>query len=157
VYRYLLGALRDEEAARELFQDFAVRFFRGDFHRADPARGRFRDYVRTVVINLVNDYHEARRKQPGSLPADIPDRSTAARASDPDAQFIDDWREELLTGAWAALAENNQTYYAVLLFHVRNPDATSSEVAQAVAEELKKPFSPGNVRVTLCRARERFA
>jgi hypothetical protein len=34
VYRYLLGATRDEEAALELFQDFAVRFLRGDFHGA---------------------------------------------------------------------------------------------------------------------------
>src|SRR5205814_2382076 len=29
VHRYLLGALRDEDAAGELFQEFALRFLRG--------------------------------------------------------------------------------------------------------------------------------
>ena len=38
VYRYLLGAVRDEDAAMELFQEFALRFARGDFRRADPQR-----------------------------------------------------------------------------------------------------------------------
>src|SRR5262245_18556900 len=47
VYRYLLGALLDEAAAEDLFQDFALRFLRGDFRRADPGKGRFRDYLKT--------------------------------------------------------------------------------------------------------------
>jgi len=40
VHRFLLAALRDPEAAAELSQEFALRFLRGDFHRADPTRGR---------------------------------------------------------------------------------------------------------------------
>src|SRR5689334_39542 len=62
VHRYLLGAIRDEEAADELFQEFALRFLRGDFRRTEAGKGRFRDYVRTVLIHLVNDHHRARRK-----------------------------------------------------------------------------------------------
>src|SRR4051812_43279977 len=52
-YRYLLGAVHDSEAAKELAQELAVRFLRGDFHRADPDRGRFRDYLKTALIHLV--------------------------------------------------------------------------------------------------------
>ena len=37
-YRYLLGAVHDPDAADDLCQDFAVRFLRGDFRRADPGR-----------------------------------------------------------------------------------------------------------------------
>ena len=33
-YRYLLGALRNKADAEELFQEFALRFVRGDFRRA---------------------------------------------------------------------------------------------------------------------------
>src|SRR5262249_42995545 len=44
VYRYLLGALRDSDVADEVYQEFALRFVRGDLAGADPARGRFRDY-----------------------------------------------------------------------------------------------------------------
>src|SRR5688500_14765658 len=47
-YRYLLGAVRSPDAADELFQEFALRFVRGDFRRADPDRGRFRDYVKAA-------------------------------------------------------------------------------------------------------------
>src|SRR6266545_3004593 len=57
VYRYLLGATRDEDAAGDLCQEFAIRFLRGDFQRADPQRGRFRDYVKKALVNLVNDFH----------------------------------------------------------------------------------------------------
>jgi DNA-directed RNA polymerase specialized sigma24 family protein len=52
VYRYLLGTLRDPAAAEELTQEFAVRFLRGDFHRADPQQGCFRDFVRTALRHL---------------------------------------------------------------------------------------------------------
>src|SRR5262245_15733603 len=62
VYRYLLGALRDHDAAEDLFQEFAERFLRGEFRRADPQRGRFRDYVKTALIHLVTDYYRAQRK-----------------------------------------------------------------------------------------------
>src|SRR5262245_57328630 len=57
VYRYLLGAVRNEDTAADLTQEFALRFLRGDFHRADPQRGRFRDYLKTSLIHLVNDHH----------------------------------------------------------------------------------------------------
>src|SRR4051812_10699254 len=46
VYRYLLGAVRDPDTADELFQEFALRFVRGDFRHADATRGRFRNYVK---------------------------------------------------------------------------------------------------------------
>ncbi len=39
VRRYLLGALRDADAADELFQEFAYRFLHGDFRSASPERG----------------------------------------------------------------------------------------------------------------------
>src|SRR5688500_4971787 len=67
VYRYLLGALRDPDAADELSQEFALRFCRGDFHRADPEKGRFRDFVKTAVYRLIIDYQNRRRKRPAPL------------------------------------------------------------------------------------------
>ena len=46
IHRYLLRGLGDPDAAGELDQEFALKFLRGDFHRADPARGRFRDFIK---------------------------------------------------------------------------------------------------------------
>ncbi len=53
VHRYLLKALGDSDAAAELNQEFALRFLRGDFRHGDPIRGRFRDYVKRTVQNLM--------------------------------------------------------------------------------------------------------
>src|SRR5947199_4759448 len=73
VYRYLLAAVRDPEAADELFQEFALRLVRGAFQRADPQRGRFRDFLKTALIHLVTDHLKGKRKTARRLPADLPD------------------------------------------------------------------------------------
>src|SRR6516225_4718871 len=57
IRRYLLGAVRDANAAEDLWQEFAYRFLHGDLHGVDPQRGRFRDFVKGVLFHLVADYH----------------------------------------------------------------------------------------------------
>src|SRR5207244_8784969 len=69
VYRYLLGAVRDPDVAADLSQEFALRFVRGDFRRAAPERGRFRDYVKIALVHLVDDYYRSRRARPRQLAA----------------------------------------------------------------------------------------
>ena len=64
VYRYLLGATRDPNVADEILQDFAVRFLTGAFRGARSERGRFRDYLKTAVSNLINDYRRRQRRTP---------------------------------------------------------------------------------------------
>ena len=62
IYRYLLAAVRDRDAADELFQEFALRFVRGDFSRADESRGRFRDFLKTALFHLVVDAQRRSRR-----------------------------------------------------------------------------------------------
>jgi RNA polymerase sigma-70 factor (ECF subfamily) len=158
VYRYLRGALHDEEAALDLFQEFVLRFLRGDFRRADPAAGRFRDYLRAALVHLVTDYHRQRQAQPQPLSPDIGRRALPPdEGAESEAVFLRSWREELVNRAWEALAEAKPTYHAVLVFHVENPDVPSPRVAEQLAARLGKPFTAAHVRVTLQRAREKFA
>ena len=154
VYRYLLGALRDEDAANDLFQEFAVRLLRGDFRGADPARGRFRDYLKRALSHLVTDHHRARNRQPAALGAD----PVAAAPEPPDDAegFTASWRKELMNQTWSALAGHNAALHAVLLYHVENPQADSSQAARELSGRLGKALSAGNVRVSLHRAREKF-
>jgi RNA polymerase sigma-70 factor (ECF subfamily) len=157
-YRYLRGALHDEDAALDLFQEFVLRFLRGDFHRADPAGGRFRDYLRAALSHLVTDYQRDRRAQPQPLPADLAQRIVPADEEvDGEAAFLRSWREELVNRAWEALAEAKPTYHAVLLFHVENPEVPSARMAEQLTARLGKPFTAAHIRVTLQRAREKFA
>jgi len=154
VYRYLLGATHDEDAALDLFQDFAVRFLSGDFRRADPARGRFRDYVKTALIHLVSDHRRARRTEPMALPIDA--ASVVDPTWDDDDEFARSWREELIDRAWKALAKAHPVHYAALTLQADDPDLSSTEIATKLAQQFDKSMSTGNVRVVLHRGREKF-
>ncbi len=155
VYRYLLGAVRDAEAASELCQEFALRFLRGDFRRADPQRGRFRDYVKTALANLVNDYHRARQAAP--RPFAVEPAAPAQPSQPSEADFLSGWRQELLNQTWTALAEVNPAYHAVLLLRIENPEMPSPEMAERVGAQLGKSMTAENVRKALQRAHAKFA
>jgi len=151
-YRYLLGALRDEDAAMEMFQEFAMRFVRGDFRNANAERGRFRDYVKTALRHLVTDYHRQRQVRPVGLPSDL-----AAPARDEDDEFLASWREELLSKSWESLAAAHPPLHAVLLAHAEQPDASAAELAVQLTDSEGRSLTAGNVRVMLHRARTHFA
>ncbi len=154
-YRYLLGALGDAEAADELCQEFALRVVRGDFHKANPQRGRFRNYLRTALIHLVTDYHRSRQGWPQALgDADPP---ALQQTGDTEQQFLANWREELLHRTWKALADVSPAYYAVLQARIEMPDLSSAQLADHLAKQLGKPMTAANVRKTLERAHARFA
>jgi RNA polymerase sigma-70 factor (ECF subfamily) len=162
IHRYLLGALRDAEAADDLYQDFAYRFLHGDLRRVDPQRGRFRDYVKGVLFHLVADYHKKRQRLPRQMASDHEDPAVVC---EPDAEqervFLATWRDELLMRTWTALAEsdavNSQSFHAVLRFRAEHPQLRSHEMAEQLSQLLGKPLTAAGVRKTLERARDRFA
>jgi RNA polymerase sigma-70 factor (ECF subfamily) len=161
VHRYLLAVLHDPEAASELDQEFALRFLRGDFHRADPSRGRFRDFVKQALRNLMIDYRRRQRVRPQTLGDDLPERGEVpAEDRDFDQHFLGSWRSELLSRAWDALAtlqrETHQPYYDVLRLRVDHPETHSPELAALLSESLGRPISAGGLRMALQRARDRF-
>lgn len=164
VYRYFLGAVRDTDTADELFQEFALRFARGGFRNADPGKGRFRDFLRTVLINLIHDFGRAKKRRMDSLSPESPeptdDSSDGINLED---SFVLSWREELLDRAWRRLAEleahEGQPYHTILQFRAANPEARSGEIAAAMTEQLQpaNPFTDVGIRKLLQRAREQFA
>ena len=164
VYRYLLGATRDPDAADELFQEFALRFVRGAFRGADPKRGRFRDYLKSTLYHLVVDYQKRERKRPRSLDGDIVQPvAQSCETTMADQQFLQSFRDELLARAWSALAETehegSQPYYSVLKFRAENSNATSAEMARQLTNAIcpNRAFTETGIRKTLQRAREQFA
>jgi RNA polymerase sigma-70 factor (ECF subfamily) len=162
VKRYLLGALRDPEAADELTQEFALRFLGGKYGGAEPERGRFRNFVKGVLAHLIADHFRRQQARPRPLPLDSD--NVAASCTDPagpDPLFVESWRQELLARAWQALAEveaqTGQPFHTVLRLRVDHPDLRSPQLAEQLAERLGKPVSAAGVRQTLHRARDRFA
>jgi RNA polymerase sigma-70 factor (ECF subfamily) len=163
VYRYLLGTVRDLAAAEELAQEFAVRFLRGDFHRADPERGRFRDYLKSALRHLVHDYWRKKGTAAAALPTEdaeaLPDPAEDLAVLD--QPFLDQWREELLARTWEALEEaqrrTGQPYHTLLRWKTEQPEARSVQLAARLGDLLGKSFTETSVRKLLQRAREHFA
>ncbi len=161
VHRYLLRAVGDPEVAKDLNQEFSVKFLEGRFRKFDPSRGRFRDYLKRAVHNLMVDYF--RKKDPTRRLGTSEETTTL---SDPgmvefDAQFLQSWRQDLMERAWSALRDHEtrtmQPYWQILRLRMSRPDVRSPELAEELSRKLGRPMSAGNVRQTLHRARDKFA
>lgn len=162
VYRYLLASVRDPEAADELFQEFALRLVRGEFGKADAQRGRFRDYVKTALINLVINYHKKKNRQPVPIADEAEVAAEAREDFDSDKEFLEDWRKALLDRAWESLAATQDAkgppFYAALRFRSEHPELSGAELTARLVAELKpaEPFTEAGLRKILQRAREKF-
>jgi RNA polymerase sigma-70 factor (ECF subfamily) len=161
VYRYLLGALRDADAAEDLAQEFALRFVQGNLQGADQKRGRFRDFLKGVLFHLIGDHHRRRKKSPLPLAAEFEPAAASSETAPSDREFTESWRSELLSGAWKSLAQleeqSGHAYHTILHFRAERPDLRSEEMAEELSLKLGKPLTSAGVRQTLHRAREKFA
>jgi len=159
VYRYLLAALHDAHAADDLFQEFSLKFVRGDFRGADPERGRFRNLLKTSLSNMIVN----RRKQRSPLTASEQlAAATDPRAAAVEADFLDHWRKELLGRAWEALADAQKPggppYHAVLRLRSEQPELSAAELAERVSRQsqVTPALTEAGVRKVLQRARALF-
>jgi RNA polymerase sigma-70 factor (ECF subfamily) len=161
IYRYALRVLSDADLASEACQEFALRFVRGDFRHADPARGRFRDYVKTSVIHLLHEFHRVRDDRRKVLPLD--ERAAALLTLPPAVsdEFQVLWRKELLNRAWSEMeqrqAATGPPYHMALRLKADYPDLTAAELAERLHDAGKGEYSAAGVRQVLHRSREVFA
>jgi RNA polymerase sigma-70 factor (ECF subfamily) len=162
ILRYLVKATGDPHLAEDLAQDFAVRFLQGDFRGADPSKGRFRDFVKRAVLNLMVDHHRRRRVRPRHLEEDDPEPTIPGPDfAELDRPFLESWREQVQVHAWDALADyerqTGRPYHTVLRFRADHPDLRSPQMAETLSERLGRPLTAVWVRQMLFQAREVFA
>lgn len=154
-----LRKLVGNDAAEDLSQEFALRFLRGEFRKADPNRGRFRDYVKSAVIYQAMAHRKKRASQVHFGP--IPDDQRLSIDPDADNGFQDLWRTEVLNRAWADLEQysqkNEDLKFQVLNARAAHPDATSEQLAEQLSSEMGQVISAANVRQVVHRARTKFA
>lgn len=154
VERYLRLKLRDQNLADEVFQEFWTKLLTHKLAGADHNKGRFRDYLRTVLHRLIIDHFRGRKLQ--SLPpGDLLDPSK------PDADYDRVWREAVIRRVWtrlesyeASTAKNR--YATVLHLRVENPKASIDDIALRLSEQVRVKISPEAFRKTLQRARGKF-
>jgi RNA polymerase sigma factor (sigma-70 family) len=161
VYCYVLSMVRDEEAARELCQEFGLHFVRGDFHRACPDEGHFRHFIKKAVRNLVADWLRRQKSRGQRLDSAVLEDLAS---SEPDAEqmFHDKHQADLIERAWNRLAEfeverKDRWLYTLFRYGAEHPDQTAAEIADQLGRHLKVPLTEANVWQTLKRARAKFA
>ena len=163
IRRYLLASLKDESAADEVYQNFALKLIRGDFSKADPSLGKFRSFVKTVIYRMMMDHHRSKKtkaKQNELLDELAVEKSFEIEDS-ADAEFQQHWREGLLNFAWDQLKQHqlatDGVYHSLLWTKARNPELSNTELLAKVETECGQQINPGSIRVTLHRARQKFS
>ena len=171
VLRFLQREGRDEDAARELTQEFFARILGdGGFDQADPERGRFRSYLLGALKHFLADQrkHEQRLKRGGGAApesldapgadADAPTPQLAdAAATSPDAGFDREWALAVMARALEVLQKEFVSGGKADQFDTLKPwlmgEASSMSQADA-ARQLA--LSEGAVKVVIHRLRKRF-
>jgi RNA polymerase sigma factor (sigma-70 family) len=168
VFRYLLKKLRDEHAAGELASNFALRVLQGGplLERADPERGRFRDYLKGVLSRMVIDYYRQQQRENRQREAVDVEDSFIEPAAPPESLDVGDpdpddwWRQELLNQAWRGLEatekKTGQPYCSAVRLKEENAGLRSQQLAEMLSQRLGRPFTAANVRKIVQRGREMF-
>ncbi len=167
VFQYLKNELRDPHVAGKLFSNFALRILEVDkfLKRADPERGRFRDYLKAVLRRMIADHYreqqrEHKKQQPLVPGSDQEPADSFSAPEDEDQRFLGMWRQEIINQAWKALEvvekKTGQPYASFLRYHVDHPGCRSAQIAEHFSSRGGKKLSAAAVRQNIHRAREQF-
>ncbi|QEH32793.1 RNA polymerase sigma factor [Aquisphaera giovannonii] len=154
VTRYIHLKVRDDHLADEVLQEFWTKLLTGKLAGADRTKGRFRDYLRTVLHRLIID-HFRNRKLQSLPPGDLLD------ATQPDEDFDRVWRDAVLSRVWSRLetfqaATPKNRYASVLQIRRDYPKASIDEISEHLARLNGVVMSPEAFRKNLQRARAKF-
>jgi len=154
VERYLRLKLRDSNLADEVFQEFWTKLLTHKLAGADSNKGRFRDYLRTVLHRLIIDHFRVKKLQP-LPPGDLLDESS------PDAEYDRVWREVVIKRAMSRLETYEiktpkNRYHTVLQLRRVHPKAPIEDLAAELGTQLGLTITPEAFRKTLQRARAKF-
>jgi RNA polymerase sigma factor (sigma-70 family) len=154
VTRYIHLKVRDKHLADEVLQEFWTKLLTGKLAGADKSKGRFRDYLRTVLHRLIIDHFRTRKLQP-LPPGDLLDSTR------PDEDFDRVWREAVINRVWSRLETYQATtpknrYATVLQLRRDFPKASIEEIAEKLSEIIRAPVRPEAFRKNLQRARAKF-
>jgi RNA polymerase sigma-70 factor (ECF subfamily) len=159
VRRYVGGIVRNDADADDLTQDILTRLLAGDFAGADPARGRFRDFLKTAIRNSVRN-HWAKQKRRRGVDYDV---AGLAGGDDPaeDPAWTAQWRASVLELVWNAMQQRERNQpdthaYTLLKLRASFPDETSDQLADRFAQQTGKPMRADALRQKLRRARLQF-
>ena len=162
VFRYLKRLIGNTADAEDISQDIAVKILDGAFAGADPEKGRFRDYVKAIVINVART-HQCKQTKRNAKQHAMDDRTLAELVdkSDTAAIWEDCIREDLIVQGMASLAEfekqSGMPCATLLEWRISNPLSDSTEMACFIERQTGRTMTAVNARKLLQRSREKLA
>jgi RNA polymerase sigma factor (sigma-70 family) len=169
VFAFIRHTASDEEAARDLTQEFFARILaRQGIDTVDPQRGRFRSFLLGAVKHFLADMHDAARslKRGAGEPPEPLDAGTDTspglqlpdlNALAPDREFDRKWALTLLDRALATVAEEHQAAGKAAQFEALKPWLTGDTENISQADAAKQlGMNEGAVKVAIHRLRRRF-
>jgi RNA polymerase sigma-70 factor (ECF subfamily) len=168
LYAYIRRRGYDPDEARDLTQDFFARALeKGLLAEADPSRGRFRSFLRTVCAHFLanrRDWDQARKRGGGRtiLPIDSVDAEgryarELANEVTPERIFDRSWALTLLGRVLDQLGrEYDEAGKAAAFEALRGMLSGDSEVQSYTAVAIRLGTSEGAARVAALRLRRRY-
>lgn len=173
LYAFVRRAGHGADDAADLVQAFfALLLEREDLRRADPARGRFRNWLLVALRNfLANERERERALRRGggrtqlsidalAIDGDDADARFAREPADertPEARFEREWAEAVLASALARLRAEQERIGRAAHFDALRPALVADDDAPAHAHVAAAlDLSENAVRVALHRLRTRF-
>ncbi len=153
--RYVGAIIRQGDDADELAQEVVLRLMRGDFAGADPTKGRFRDFLKIAVRNMIhNHWAKSNRRQTETLAAEPLSTDTER-----DQAWLGVWQKSVLDHALESCRAEESTSgaYTLLKLRIEFPEATSETLAEKLSAKLKVAIKPDACRQMLRRARFKLA
>lgn len=168
LYAYLRKTGQDPESARDLTQGFFAQLLeRKDLDKADPARGRFRSFLLTALVNYTRNQwaRESAQKRPsanGAISIDVSAAEGGLREmltdhTTPEQIFERQWALTLLQNAMETLRDEFAAAGKRERFEALSPYLTV-DVKPASYEDLsdRLGISPGAVKVAVHRLKNRY-
>lgn len=168
VLTFIRATVRDDDAARDLTQEFFARVLAGSaFDRADPERGRFRSFLLGAVKHFLADARgrAAARKRGGgevmvplepgtdtSPGLDVPD----PRCSNVEIAFDRQWAFVLLDRALRQLEDGLASEGKAEQFAVLKPWLTGAAAQPQSEAAARLGLNESAVKVSIHRLRSRF-
>lgn len=159
---YVAALLRNETETDDVAQDVLVRLMRGDFGSADPSKGRFRDFLKVAVRNMVRNHWDRQNRRNAVSLNSTEGVEPETTETESDEAWTDEWRGQLLESTWQALEQFEQStsgccYYTLLRLRTEFPDSDSAELAEHLSAATGRTWRADAGRQQLRRARLRFA
>jgi RNA polymerase sigma-70 factor (ECF subfamily) len=155
IRNFLTALVHDEHDAEDVLQEFLLSVTEKGFPRADPSRGRFRDYLFITVRNAARKYLQRKQTR----------RTREARAPSPtlppsqaEETWMSEWHRCIMDRALNALHHHQRQSpgnlaHTTLTVRLEHPDADSAFLAAETSRHCGRTIRPDAYRQHLRRAR----